>query len=73
VLVQRQMGERLSLGGELFYETADTVGGRDSLGFDLGGIWTVGGAYEVLFSAGRNLRNTASNQLSFYLALYRTF
>lgn len=38
VLVQRQMGERLSLGGELFYETADTVGGRDSLGFDLGGI-----------------------------------
>ncbi len=73
VVVQRQFGERLSLGGEIFYETADTVAGRDSLGFDFGGAYTAGGPYQVLFSAGRNLENTAANELSFYVGLYRTF
>lgn len=73
VLVQRQMTERLSLGGELYHETADTVEGRNSVGFNLGGACTIAGPYQVLFSAGRNLHNVAANRLSFYLALYRTF
>jgi len=73
VLVQRRIGERLSLGGELYHETADSDDGGDSVGFDLGGSCTVFGPYQVLFSAGRNLEDTGANQLSFYLALYRTF
>jgi hypothetical protein len=73
VVVQRQLGESLSLGGELYHETADTVGGRSGAGFDVGGCYTVAGPYQVLFSAGRNFENTAANRFSFYVALYRTF
>jgi hypothetical protein len=73
VLFQRQMTERLSLGGELVHETADTVGGSDGTGFNLGGIFTLADPYQILFSAGRNLENTAANRFSFYVALYRTF
>jgi hypothetical protein len=73
VLLQRQITERLSLGGELVHETADTVDGSDGTGFDLGGDFTVAGPWQLLFSAGRNVENTAANRFSFYAALYRTF
>jgi hypothetical protein len=73
ILLQRQMSERLYLGGELFHQTPDTEGGTSGTGFNVGGGVTLSDPYQLLFSAGRNLRNSETNQFSFYLALYRTF
>lgn len=73
ILVQRQVSQRLYLGGELFHRTAQTADGPVSTGFNLGGGYTLGGPWQVLFSAGRNLTDVADNRFTFYLALYRTF
>lgn len=73
MLVQRQLTPSLYLGGELFHQTAQTPGGSASTGFNIGGGYTLGGRYQLLFSAGRNLTDVADNRFSFYLALYRTF
>ena len=73
VLVQRQLGPDLYLGGEVFHKTAQTVAGRAGNGFNIGGGYTLGGPWQVLFSAGRNLTNAGDNRFSYYLALYRTF
>ncbi|HKK21510.1 MAG TPA: transporter [candidate division Zixibacteria bacterium] len=73
LLLQRQVSNRLYLGGELFHQTPDTAGGASGTGFNLGGGVTLTEPYQILFSAGRNLQNSEVNQFSFYLALYRTF
>jgi len=72
-VVQRQLTDRLYLGGEIFHQSADTEDGSSSTGFNLGGGLTVTGPYQILLSAGRNIKNSAANRFSFYLALYRTF
>ena len=73
VVVQRQITERLNLGGELYHQTPDTKGGSPGTGFDVGGALTLVGPYQILFSAGRNIQNPEDNRFSFYVALYRTF
>lgn len=73
VLVQCQLGPKLYLGSELFHKTARTVDGSAATGFNIGGGYTLGGPWQVLFSAGRNVTNVAANRFSYYLALYRTF
>lgn len=73
VVVQRQITPDLYLGGELFHSSAQTAGGREATGFNIGGGYTLSGAWQILFSAGRNLTDVADNRLSYYLALYRTF
>lgn len=73
VLVQRQLGPDLYLGGEVFHKTAQAVGGRAATGFNLGGGYTLSGPWQVLFSFGRNLTNTDDNRFAYYLALYRSF
>ena len=73
VLLQRQITPALYLGGELFHETAQTVDGRPSTGFNVGGGYAIEGPWQVLFSAGRNITDVADNRFSYYLALYRTF
>jgi len=72
-LLQRQLTSALYLGGEVFHETPQTVGGRSSTGFNVGGGYTVDGPWQVLFSAGRNLTDVADNRFSYYLSLYRPF
>lgn len=73
-LVQRQVTEHLALGGEIFHQTADTSGGKDSTGFNLGGVYDLSENYHLLFSAGRGLQNaTSTNEFSYYLALQWTF
>lgn len=72
-LVQRQITPALYLGGELFHSTARTSDGPSATGFNVGGGYTLRGAWQLLFSAGRNLTDVADNRISFYLALYRTF
>ncbi len=71
-LVQRQISRALYLGGEVFHQTAQTIGGTSSTGFNVGGGYTLGGSWQVLFSGGRNLTELADNRFSYYLALYRT-
>lgn len=72
-LLQRQVTHNLALGGEIFHQTADTVGGRGSSGFNVGGVYDFSQREHLLFSFGRGLENvTASNELSYYLALQWT-
>lgn len=73
-LLQRKVTEQLTLGGELFHQTADTVGGPDNTGFNLGGFYDFTENYHLLFSAGRGLQNAAStNEFSYYVAFQYTF
>lgn len=73
-LLQRQVTKDLALGVEVFHQTADTVGGQDSTGFNLGGIYDFSNRLHLLFSGGRGLQNPAlTNQFSYYLAIQSTF
>jgi len=71
-LLQRQIVEPLYLGAELYYTSPQTTDGHHALGFNAGGGVTIAGPYQILFSAGRNLLDVADNELSYYVALYRT-
>jgi hypothetical protein len=65
-----QVTEALQLGGEVFLQTAEEPGGKDSPGFNLGGQYDLTDDYHLLFSAGRGLANAeTTNRLSAYLAL----
>ena len=64
-----QFTRSLQLGGEVFHETPDVVGGESATGFNLGGSYNLGPDYNLLFSAGRGLNNVSSNRLSIYVAL----
>ncbi|HXQ52499.1 MAG TPA: hypothetical protein VN802_15500 [Stellaceae bacterium] len=73
-LLQRQVTDDLALGGELFHQTADTAGGHDSTGFNLGGIYDITENYHLLFSAGRGLQDVPdTNEFSYYVAIQWTF
>lgn len=73
-LVQRHITEKLALGGELFHQTASTVSGRDSSGFNLGGVYDFNEHYHLLFSAGKGLQDAReTNRFSYYLAIQKTF
>jgi hypothetical protein len=66
-VVQRQIAPRLTLGGEAFYQTRDTAGGRDAAGFNIGVTYDLNEHYHLLFSAGRGLQNVGANQFSYYV------
>jgi hypothetical protein len=73
-LLQRQITKPLALGAEVFYQTADTIGGKDSAGFNVGGVYDLSDRYHLLFSVGRGLKNaTAADRLSYYAAFQYTF
>lgn len=72
--VQRQITDDFTFGVEVFHQTAATVGGDDSTGFNFGGIYDFNEHYHLLFSAGRGVQNSATtNQFSYYLAIQWTF
>jgi hypothetical protein len=73
-VLQRKITEALTFGGELFHQTATTVDGSDSSGFNLGGTYDFSANYHLLFSAGRGIQNAAgTNQFSYYLAFGLTY
>lgn len=73
-LLQRQVTKSLAIGTEIFHQTADTIGGRDTTGFNIGGIYDFNDHYHLLLSGGRGLQNAAlANQFSYYLAIQSTF
>ena len=72
--VQRQVTADLAVGGEVYHQTAETAGGNDQTGFNLGVLYDLTDHYHLLFSAGRGLQNPATtNQLSYYAAIQFTF
>ncbi len=73
-LLQRKITDKLSIGGEIFYETADTVDGVDSAGFNLGGVYDVDEHNHLLFSAGRGFRHASGTNLySWYFGWQITY
>jgi hypothetical protein len=73
-LLQRKINDSLTLGGEVFHETADTVGGRGNSGYNLGGVYNFTEHDHFLFSAGKGFQNVAdTNKFSYYLAYQLTF
>jgi hypothetical protein len=73
-LLQRQVTDRLALGGEVFYQTADAVDSVDSAGFNLGGIYDFSEHQHLLFSAGTGIQNSnQTNRFSYYLGYQLTF
>jgi hypothetical protein len=73
-LLQRKVTEKLTLGGEIFHQTADTVLGKDSTGFNLGGSYDFDEHHHLLFSAGRGFQNASTTNLhSWYLGWQITY
>ncbi len=52
-LLQRQVTGKLALGGEVFHQTSNMVGRRETTGFSLGGQYDFSEHHHLLFSAGR--------------------
>jgi len=73
ILLQYSFSDSFYVGGETYYQTADTVDGKDALGFNVGGTLPVVSGIQLLFSAGRGLTHTSTNQFSYYIAFYRAF
>ena len=68
-LLQRQITKKLVIGGEAFYQTAPNVADKDSIGFNIGGIYNFDDHNHFVMSVGRGLENaTAANELSWYIA-----
>jgi hypothetical protein len=73
-LLERKITEKLMLGGEIFHQTAATVDGKDSSGFDLGGTYDFDEHNHLLFSAGRGFENASdTNLFSWYLGWELTY
>lgn len=73
-VLQRQVTKALTLGGELFHQTADTEDTKASTGFNVGAIYDFSENYHLLVSAGRGLKNvSATNEFSYYVAFQWTF
>lgn len=73
-LLQRKITEQLTLGGEIFHQTSDAVGGTDSTGFNFGGFYDFTENHHLLFSAGEGVQHAAdTNRFSYYLAYQLTF
>lgn len=52
-LLQRQVTDKLALGGEIFHQTSSMLGRNASMGFNLGGGYDFTEHYHLLFSAGQ--------------------
>jgi hypothetical protein len=73
ILLQYAFFESFYLGGEIFYQTAETDDGDASSGFNFGGGLPLIGNVQLLFSAGSGVKNNATNDFSYYLGLYLAF
>jgi hypothetical protein len=69
-LVQRDLGEHLTLGLEAFRNTAMTINGQTSTGLNLGGQVNLTEKHHILFSAGRHV--SGERQSYFYLGYQLT-
>jgi len=70
-LLQRDLTKALTLGGEIFHRTPNTIGGESGTGFTGGGQVNFGEHYHLLFSMGRDC--SGPDRLTRYLAFQWTF
>ena len=77
--MQRQVTDKLALGGEVFHQTSSMVGRGGSYGFNLGGQYDFNEHNHLLFSAGKGGLLYAvdaaavHNPTTYYLAYQWTF
>ncbi len=70
----RKMTETLSLGGEIFHQTANEVEGASNSGFSLGGLYDLSENHHIVFSAGKGIgAGSDTNKFSYYIAYELTF
>ena len=62
-LLQKQVTKQLAIGGELFHQTADTIGGKDSTGFNIGAIYDFDEHNHLLLSGGAGIQNASTTNL----------
>ena len=73
-LLQKKITERLTLGGEIFHQTADNVDHLDQTGFTLGGQFDFDEHNHLLFSAGKGFQNASETNLySWYVGWQITY
>jgi hypothetical protein len=58
--VERDMSHGFTLGTEIFGQSADTLGGRGSMGFSVGMVKDLDEQHKVLFSVGRSISGESS-------------
>jgi len=72
--LMRKVSDKIHLGGEIFYQTADTIDGTSSTGFDLGVIYDLTENHHFLISVGSGIEHaTETNEFSYYVAYQFTF
>ena len=65
---------KVTLAGEIFHQTEDTLDGKDSTGFNFGGTFDFDEHNHLLFSAGRDFQNASdTNLISWYLGWEITY
>jgi len=70
-VLQKQVADRLTLGGEVFHSGASSQTASSHTGFNLGGIFDITRHWHFLFSAGRDFQG--DNRLTAYVGLQLTF
>lgn len=72
-LLQRKITDKLSIGGELFHQTATMFGGQESTGFNIGATYDFDEHNHLLLSAGKGFQNASQTNLySWYLGFQIT-
>ncbi len=73
-LLQRKITEKLTLGAEIFHQTASNINSVDSTGFNVGGFYDFDEHNHFLFSGGMGLQNASTTNLySWYLGYQITY
>ena len=71
---QYQFSDRWIIGAEVFYTSPQTQAQSASIGFNVGGYYVLDPHVQLLFSAGRGLKNaTETNRVSVYLGSLLSF
>lgn len=70
----RKVLPELTLGAEIYHQTADTQGGKASTGLGFGATYDLSDNYHLMASYGPGIQNAAeTNRRSWYAALLMTF
>jgi hypothetical protein len=73
-LLQRKVTDKLTIGAEIFHQTASNIHTVDSTGFNIGAIYDFDEHNHLLVSAGRGFQNASQTNLySWYLAWQITY
>ena len=70
----RDINESWTLGGEVYYASAQEKDKKGGAGFNVGGIYNINDTYHLLLSVGRNFTNARQlNLITYYAGIQLTF